>query len=225
MNENNEQTNETRIGLLSRIITRFHGVKIGKKLRDLTINLLVVTTMLSGCNTTTIPDDPDSSYTEGETQGNKENPYSEYSQLLQNVLLNKEYNNILNSGDYNSALFDPHPYAFLEKEGFDVDAIKSGEIECRTRSYVMDNEPNNLYIQTTITEGTSHKTNYLLRYTLTEQEMDDYRLLHEGEGWVSYYVQATFMNNEISKMKTPTIIGKSNVSLDAFEKLNGRLGA
>ncbi len=136
------------------------------------------------------------------------------SQMLLNVLNDEYYNNLvaraLNNTDlFESAEFDPHPYAFLEDEGFDVEKIKSGEMACYSMSYVLDEEPNNLYMQTRVLVNNSYYHTYLLKYTLTKQEMADYRLMHGDNNQDRYYTKAVFLNNEISEMKTPEIIGTS----------------
>ena len=68
-------------------------------------------------------------------------------------------------------------------------------------------------------QDNSYWTNYLLKYELTEQEMDDYHHLHTGEGKVDYFIEAVLMNNEISKTRKPEIIGKSNISIEAFDDM------
>ena len=120
------------------------------------------------------------------SDGGSQNEYSEYSVLLQNVMSDAEYNDLIARAQkdnkfYSSAEFDAHPYAFLEKEGFDIAKIKNGSIPCHTMTYVLDEEPNNLYIYTRV-EKTDAYYLYLLRYTLTEKEMDDYNMLNYTGG-------------------------------------------
>ncbi len=152
------------------------------------------------------------------TGGNNGNN-SKYSQLLQNILDDSEINSLITEAtkDYEvftSAQLDPHPYAFLEDEGHDIKAIKAGTLTCKTSSYVKDSEPNNLYMMTYVeTKGsTPYYTEYLLKYTLTDQEMDDYEFLHANA-----YIQSVFMNNEISENKRETVVNKAKISVKAHE--------
>lgn len=151
--------------------------------------------------------------------------YSEYSQILQNVLNSSNYNTLISNAEasshyYESAVFDPHPYAFLEDNGHDVVAIKVGTLDCYTCSYILDDEPNNLYINTRVENPGEYYTNYLLTYTLTDKEISDYKLTHnKPTSSVEFYVQAVFMNDEISKQKTPIKIEKANITVDAFDKI------
>ena len=160
-----------------------------------------------------------------EEQPTPSNPkYEEYSELIQSIMSNKNYNDLIdqifidNGSVINSGEVEPHPYAFLEEEGYDVEAIKAGNDLAYTMSYVLDKEPNNLYMYTRVLQN-DHYVNYLLKYELTDEEMDDYNLLHCPDGSAHFYLQSVFMNNEISKTRKPTIVGKTKISVDAFDKL------
>lgn len=193
-----------------------------------------ITLNIVGCEITGIPDTPDDSEAnEGGTQDNENNQnnennnsnidISQYSKLLQNVLTNEYYdeliekvrngdNNILKTGE-----FEPHPYAFLEKQGYDIEAIKAGNDLAYTMSYILEDEPNNLYMYTRVLVDNSYWDNYLLKYKLTDEEMKDYHLVYAGNSLeYNYYIQSIFINNEISKMKTPEIIGTSKMTNDAL---------
>ncbi len=149
-----------------------------------------------------------------------------YSKMLMNVLNDEYYNSLIESAMSNpdlfeSAEFDPHPYAFLEDEGYDISKIKDGTSECFTMSYVLDDEPNNLYIHTRLLVDDSYYVSYLLKYELTKQEMQDYQLMHgTPHGSQSYHSSSVFLNNEISEMKTPTIISLSKFTKDAYETID-----
>lgn len=152
---------------------------------------------------------------------NQENPYADYSQILQNVLTDEYYQNLIHRRNQDSTFlstgyFDAHPYGFLEDEGYDIDAIKNGTFECKTMSYILEEEPNNLYIATYVETkaATPYYTEYLIRYTLTDQELSDYNLLHKKN-----YLHATFINDEISQMKTPVIINKTKCTVEAHKNL------
>ncbi len=167
--------------------------------------------------------------TQSQQQNNNNNQnqdISQYSQLLQNVLTDEYYNSLIDEIESTknfvacNAKYGAHPFAFLEDEGVDVDAIRAGTLPCSTMSYVLENEPNNLYIYSRVTHpNEGYCENFIVRYTLTDKEMADYHLINAGNGGVEYFVQAAFMNNEISETKTPTIVGKSKVKTTSFEEM------
>ncbi len=154
-------------------------------------------------------------------QGNQSN--EKYSEMLMNVVNDPEIQTLITNAQQNeelfdSAVFDPHPYAFLEDEGYDVNAIKNGETECYTMSYVLDEEPNNLYIATRLLVNDDYYATYLLKYKLSDKEMSDYRSMHgRYDVDYSYKIYATFLNNEISETKEATIVGKSKFSKKTIE--------
>ncbi len=93
-------------------------------------------------------------------------------------------------------------------------------MECRTVSYVLDEEPNNLYIMTYVENASSdpYYTEYTLKYTLIEQEMKDYKFLHKDGS--DYYVQAVFMNDAISKTKKETIVSETKMNVKAHKEMS-----
>ena len=169
--------------------------------------------------TITDPNNPDP------TKPNPSDPtdpdYSNYSKLVQNILKSDYYNGLI--AQYQGAirdtspLFDPHPYAFLERQGHDVDAVKRGDLECRTYSYIKETEPTNLYMITYVENAgaTPYYTEYMLKYNLSEQEAEDYDYLYGSSSSIA--LQSVFLNDEISKTKTPTIVSKTNMSVDAHK--------
>ena len=186
---------------------------------------------LSSCNISDILDTPDDDQgdlgDEGNDNSNNNNggneegaDLSKYSPLLQGLLTNPEYDRLIErfenkeEGLAESPLFQPHPYAFLEEQGIDTSKIINGELTANTMSYVIENEPNNLYMYTRVNYPDYHQV-YLLRYTLTDQEMSDYMILHYSE-----YLQAAFINNEIAKTKDHEIIGTSKINPPSLKNLN-----
>lgn len=160
----------------------------------------------------------------GNGDGEDNTQSSEYSKILEDVLKDEYYNGLIagakeNTSLYRSASLDPHPYAFLKKKGHDIDAVKSGELECRTVSYVLDEEPNNLYIMTYVENASSdpYYTEYTLKYTLSEQEMKDYKFLHKDGS--NYYIQAVFMNDAISSHKKETILSETKMNVAAHKEM------
>lgn len=204
-----------------------------KKLFCVILAMSIVLSIV-GCEITGKPDTPDDSSTNsGGDQNNNNNnneqdrnpiDVSGYSPLLQNVLLSEYYDNLIGSvTNENNVLegweFKPHPYAFYESQGIDVAKIKSGETEAYTMTYVLNEEPNSLYMHTRVLVDDYYYQNYLLKYSITDKELDDYHLMHTGYGVYHYYIQSVFMNNEISKTRSPEIISTSKVKKETFEKL------
>ncbi len=186
---------------------------------------LLLTTSCGVKNTPAVGNGGDTSTSGGDNDknddNNEEKPYSNYSKILQNVLTDDYYLGLINRRNQDSSFlstgfFDAHPYGFLEDEGYNIDLIKNGVIKCKTMAYILDEEPNNLYIATNVETNTAtpYYTEYLIRYTLTEQEKADYHLLHKDK-----YLFAVFMNDEISRQKTPTVISKLKCTVEAHEKL------
>lgn len=160
--------------------------------------------------------------------GNTDTPTTQYSAILEDVLEDEYYNGLIDAAKddfnlYRSASFDPHPYAFLEKKGHDVDAIKAGDLTCRTVSYVMENEPNNLYMMTYVENKSSdpYYTEYTLKYTLSEKEMKEYTFLHKDGS--DYYIQAVFMNDAISEHKNATILSETKMNVEAHKEMREKL--
>ena len=160
-------------------------------------------------------------------QNNQQNQidWSKHSQLLEDLCKNKEYDILIaqakqipNFVNSNIGYFEPHPYAFLEDEGFDVEAIKKDEIEAYTFSYVLDDEPNNLYMNTRVLQDNSYWVSYLLKYELTDEEMDDYHMLHKGNS-ADYFIQSVFMHNEIAKTRDPIYVDKTMISVELYDRL------
>lgn len=207
--------------------------KVGKKIAALIMaGALAVGTgaAIAGCSSSTStttpntnivsPDSPAGNTTDT-TDNNTNNTNSNYSDFVNNILNNSEYNSLIskaknNSNLYDTAYFDPHPYAFLESKGHDVSAIKNGSLDCTTKAFVKEDEPNNLYIATYVetNASTPYYTEYMLRYTLTDKEMEDYEMLHDGN-----YIQSAFANDQISKDKTATVISEVKMTVEAHEGL------
>ena len=165
------------------------------------------------------------------SDNNSDNALSKYSPLLQSILTNEEYNQLIkvahntNPSLLKTGEFEPHPYAFLEEEGFDIEAIKKGDDLCRTVSYVLTDDKNSLYMHTQVDCGDYYET-FLLKYTLTDQEMQDYHLTQTGGGNVNvpYYIQCVFMNREIAATRDPEVVGTSKMAKESHESLKKSMG-
>lgn len=113
-----------------------------------------------------------------------------------------------NAGNDNLLKAYSHPLSFLASKGYDTNAIKTGEIEFKTFSYVKESEPNNLYIMTSTfvhdeveIEDNSYYTKYLLKYELTDNEMQAYKHLYDNN-----YIQANMVIASLSKLKNEIVV-------------------
>ena len=86
-----------------------------------------------------------------------------------------------------------------------------------TFTYIRQDEPNNLYMLTYVEDEGNKSTygycaDYHLRYTLTDQEIAEYKMLYG-----SRYCQACFMNDAISEQKNVEILSKAYMRTSAHE--------
>ena len=249
MENQNEKSTGKFINLINKLYARFHKSKIAQKLIGLTVTAATVLTLNSCQITITHGNGNDNEINNGENNNNENNnnqnnennnkvPTSQTSvkidlddcsEFLQNILTNPTYDSLIEqiyAGNYDllqRGEFKPHPYAFLQQEGFNVQSIMDGQTEAHTMSYVLDEEPNNLYIQTSVLKNNDHYCNYLLKYKLTDDEMEEYHMLHAGKSGADFFIQSMFANNEISKVKTPTDVTKTKIKKSTQESLTSAL--
>jgi hypothetical protein len=181
--------------------------------------------------------DNNSSDSDNDSTNNK---YANYSQILQNVLTDFYYYELisLNNSYYDTtkenlywqnAKYNAIPYGFLEDEGVDIDKIKKNEVESYSDMFL---DGNNLVIELKIenkvgyefsTGVSSYFTNYILKYELTDQEIKEIKALFKSlsSGEKETYFQSAFFVQELSYLKTPTVISKAYATekgLQTFEK-------
>lgn len=175
--------------------------KIYKKIISLVVAGAISTSFVGCANSTTKPNPDDSSHS-GIMQPVEE---KEYSPLMLKV---KEYQLYNESSNYILNRRDPHPYAFLSQQDFDIDSIKNDELECKTSAFVYDDEPNNLYMVVGVKTGYKDQRNntYFLKYKLSSRDMEDYFWLQQNDFTVSFFV-----NDIISKLYQPEILSVSSV--------------
>lgn len=175
--------------------------KIYKKIFSLVVAGAISTSFV-GCANSTTKANPDDSSHSGIVQPVEE---KEYSPLMLKV---KEYQSYNESANFVLNRRDPHPYAFLSQQGFDIDSIKNGELECKTSAFVYDDEPNNLYMVVGVKTGYKDKRNntYFLKYKLSNRDMEDYFWLQQNDFTVSFFV-----NDIISQLYQPEILSVSSV--------------
>ena len=132
------------------------------------------------------------------------------SALLYDLLTDDYYNYLIDLIKTNKlsskSYIAPHPFAFLEEQGHDVNRVRSGALDCTTHTFTKDEEPNKLYMAVYVENDGDYYTEYLLRYTLTEKEMADYEMLFEKGT-----LQVAFINDQLSKSKTPEILSEINL--------------
>lgn len=152
-------------------------------------------------------------------------PVTQYSDILNAVLNSDYYDGVLeNYREQNknrtTNLESPIPYTFLEREGYDIEKIKSGELSCETVAYIMHGDTTRLYISTQPESPAGYYGNYILSYPLTQQEYEDLYMLHREE-----YIQAGLFIQELDAQKRATVESHIDVEKETFEGIeNGFKG-
>lgn len=170
----------------------------------------------------------------GNTETETENKYKNYSEILQNVLTGELYENLIFAENsypdstypysYNNPRFMPIPYKFLEDEGFDIIKIKKGELYSKSNIYTINND---LYVELRAEikteekfwkENSSYCANYLIKYTLTDQELKELNSLFVPVSYSSKatYMQAPFFIQELSYHKEPEILSLQYITLESI---------
>ena len=133
-------------------------------------------------------------------------PTEQYSDILRAVLNDPYYDEIaeefhnVNAADSRSNKIYAIPYGYIESIGIDTSPIKNDEVEAYATTYIKDDEPNYLYVYARVeTDSTTpYYTCYNLKYSITDQEKEELKMLHED-----YYIQAPLFVQELSYQKTP----------------------
>ena len=213
-----EETKTNQPNLIARACNRmkllFSKPKIKKRIASIALatSVIVGAGSLTACNNTpSIDPNPTPSPTP--------EPTSEYSQILNDVLDSDYYADLTDS--YRDAWSYPitkaHeaiPYAFLSREGYDIQAIKDEEIDCDSVAYIKNDDTNTLYLSTRVeTNGADpYYTCYTLRYSLTDEEYDDLVMLHQGK-----YIQAPYFIQELDNQKTARVESKASITVEAYD--------
>lgn len=216
----------------SRIANLFRFRNVKRKIMTLAVAGAMLTAgMFSACSLSSETNDPtNNGQTNNEqnnnnnnndnTQGGNENtdtPVTQYSGILNAVLNDEYYDSVLdNYREENkhrtTNLESPIPYAFLERMGYDVDSIKSGELSCETVAYTVDGDTTKLYLSTQPESRAGYYSNYILSYPLTEEEYEDLYMLHNEE-----YIQAGLFIQELDNQKRATVESHIDVEKATFE--------
>lgn len=159
----------------------------------------------SGNNGSTAPDNPD----------------SQYSKILQDVLKSEYYNGIISK--YKDGVraeiiehITQHPFKLFEDIGIDVSALKARQLNGSSFAYIKGNDTHNLYVNSRV-EGNSGTPYYhcvTACYELSEQEYNDLSMLYEGG-----YIQAPFFVQELSYAKEPKFFTHSKISVAAYKDI------
>ena len=222
--------------------------------RRITTALLIATMAISvaltaaACDSVTIKDNGDGSYTvtpnggnqNGNQGGNNQgdgnnNPkpapdYSKYSPLLQEVLANPEYDALYsryesnelfestNHYDPGSNLMEAIPYEFLASKGEDIEGIKNGSVWVNSNLFTKENEKDTIYDRLQITyevkNGENYINQYLLKYEISEQELDDLKMLYNGR-----YYQGPVMFQNLASKQQPEVISEFSINENVYKKL------
>lgn len=154
---------------------------------------------------------------EDNTDNDSDEPVTQYSGILNAVLNSDYYNDIIYAFDTeykfrSTNLESPIPYTFLEREGYDIEAIKNDKLSCETVAYIMDGDTTRLYISTQPESPAGYYGNYILSYPLTQQEYEDLYMLHREE-----YIQAGLFIQELDAQKRATVESHIDVEKETFE--------
>lgn len=160
--------------------------------------------------------------------------YSKCSQILKNVLTDFYYYELISLDNsyyettneyyhYQNAKYNAIPYGFLEDEGFDIDKIKNNQVSSQSDMYL---DGNDLFIELRIENkaSTNYFTNYILKYSLTDQEINELDILFKdfGSRTKETFYQAPFFIQELSYLKTPEVVNKSYITVDGIRTIEQR---
>lgn len=161
--------------------------------------------------------------------GSSESKYSKYSPLLQEVLSDPQWDALYrryesgeisaneNTYDGGTNLLEAIPYDYLASKGEDISGIKKGAVGVNAYLYTMENDKNHIYnkldVVYNVKNGETYINQYLLKYRITEQELDDLRMLYSGK-----YYQGPIMFQCLAAKQQPEVI--SEFSLTEKARLN-----
>lgn len=206
--------------------------------------ILILGMLATGCSNLTGDepnDDPtNNSQTDpgnGKENGGQNDKYKDYSDLFRYIKNNEYYQSeiarlkevsidpINIATELNKTLYHCIPFTFLKNEGYNIDALKNSNAYIRCSSFIKENEPNNLYMLISIlheNESTPYYDHYCIRYTLTDQEIQEYPQYFPTN---AYTYEGCFINDAISATKDVTIISKAKMSEEAKDNIESFITA
>ena len=154
--------------------------------------------------------------------GSSQNDYSKYSQILQNVLEDKNnyYTSLISTGlsnpdfAFNHPLYSLMPLGFMEDRGYDINKYKYKELYSSSELYSINND---LYValKLEVAASTNYLDCYLLKYSLNDKEFKELKKLfssvYSNHGPATYF-QAPFFVQELSYLKTPEILSATHTT-------------
>lgn len=157
------------------------------------------------------------------TQGDDGSSQNRYCDILTDIINDPYYDQVIADFVTTSSIYaenaeSPIPYAFLEREGYDVDAIKNDELSCESVAYIIGNDTSKLYLSVKAETSEGYYGNYVLSYPLTEKEYEDFYMLHYNA-----YIEAAFFVQELDKQKSATVESHVNVDTETFTSLQNRV--
>ncbi len=162
------------------------------------------------------------------TPDTDKNQKSKHSNIMNTIVLDDYYQNLAvevwNHGLYLSKYTLPVPYKFLRDEGKNVDAYLDGTLNAFASSYMYENDKNHLYVSVkaeNISNSSygNYYTNYVLKYTLTDQESEEYTYLCKGG-----YLQGLLFVQELDIQKDPEVLSEVNISKNTYDKMKNIIG-
>lgn len=187
-------------------------VSVGSLVLVATVALTVACS--SGANKPDIDNDNDIQYEttiDGEVievikpnNGNTQNENISTNSLESYVLNNPEYRDLFaetahlsNQNNQNYYQLAPHPYAFLEEKGHNVQGIKNGTVECETMTYTLEGDKDSVFMAVKVYEN-NIATHYHTEYELNKKDLEFYNKVRSG-----YYIQNVVINDAISELYKP----------------------
>ncbi len=180
-----------------------------------------------GTNPGTDPTNPGTNPGTDPTNPGTEDPYAKYSPALQAVLKSNYYNKqiykakngqfgIINGYPIAKNVFGQIPYKFLEDEGYNVDELKTTDVEINALTYTYEGKENELYNLVNVSYNTKDRyiSQYLLKYKISDQEYKDLKMLINGN-----YIQIGLFVQELNNFHTPEVVSHYNIGYDAYNKI------
>ena len=143
---------------------------------------------------------------------------NDYSSIMLDVLTDSTYQQLIQkklNGTITKNEQSPIPYNFLSKRGHDINKIKSDALSCEVDVYTKANDTTTLYLSVKVENSNNSITNYMLTYPLTEQEFEEYKMLHKDR-----YIQSPYYIQELDNQKTANIVSAISINKQSYENLN-----
>lgn len=170
----------------------------------------------------------------GNNQGSTDKPtapdYSMYSLLLQEVLNDPQWDALYSKYESNELfiandhidvgtnLLEAIPYDFLMNKGEDVAGIKDGSVAVGSYLYVIDNDKTQLYDKINVIyrpkDKESYINQYLLKYRITEQELNDLKTLYSGR-----FYQGPIMFQCLAAKQQPEVISEFSITENGYKNI------